>query len=86
MKYALKETVVGNLSLFSDPSTIKILRHESEMLMRKLPEFNQLEKGRVLLSDRVTFSWNNPSDVEVTVQDNGSKVSIKEMIYIVPAS
>lgn len=86
MKYALRETVVGNLSLFSDLSTIKILRHESEMLMRKLPEFNQLEKGRVLLSDRVTFSWNNPSDVEVTVQDNGSKVSIKEMIYIVPAS
>lgn len=51
--------------------------------MRKMPEFNAAQKGKILLNDGVVFSWNSPTDVEVVVQDNGTKVPVKEMIYIV---
>jgi hypothetical protein len=67
-------------------ATIKILRHESANMMRKIPDFGNPEKGKVLLGDGVTFSWNSPLDEEVVVQQNGSKVAIKELIYLVPVS
>lgn len=51
-----------------------------------MPEFNQPEKGRVLLSDGVKFSWKNPDDIEVIVEENGSKVAVKDLIYMVPRS
>lgn len=73
-------------SKMKDPQSIVLLRHESDEHMRKIPEFNEPEKGKVLLSDKVTFSWNSPSDVDVVVQENGSFVLVKEMIYIVPSS
>ncbi|XP_060564923.1 leucine--tRNA ligase, cytoplasmic-like [Ruditapes philippinarum] len=73
-------------SKMKDVATIKILRHESANMMRKIPDFGNPEKGKVLLGDGVTFSWNSPADEEVVVQQNGSKVAIKELIYLVPVS
>lgn len=68
---------------FPDISQISILRHESDANMRRMPEFNQIEKGKIVLADGVTFSWNAATDVEVFVHENGTKVSVKEMIYVV---
>lgn len=73
-------------SKIKDPQAIKLFRHESDEQMRKIPEFGEPEKGKVLLSDCVKFSWNSPTDVDVVVQENGSMVLVKEMVYIVPCS
>ena len=67
----------------TDPSNIRILRHESAANMRTMPEFDQPEKGKLLLQDGVTFSWVNATDLEVMVQENGTKVAVKDLIYIV---
>ena len=48
-----------------------------------MPEFDQPEKGKLLLQDGVTFSWVNATDLEVMVQENGTKVAVKDLIYIV---
>ncbi|KAL4230623.1 Leucine--tRNA ligase [Mactra antiquata] len=73
-------------SKMKDPSFIKLYRYEADQLMRKIPEFGEPEKGKVLLSEGVTFSWGSPDDVEVVVVENGSKVAIKELTYLVPSS
>ena len=83
----LNRHIIDKLYLCStDGASIKILRHESANMMRKIPEYGNFEKGKVLLNDGVIFSWNSPTDEEVFAQQNGSKAAIKELIYIVPDS
>ncbi|KAH3874415.1 hypothetical protein DPMN_037658 [Dreissena polymorpha] len=41
------------------------------------------DKGKVLLQNKVVFSWSSPSYVEVKLHDNGSHVTLRQLVYIV---
>ncbi|KAH3839433.1 leucine--tRNA ligase, cytoplasmic-like [Dreissena polymorpha] len=80
VKSRLQKTDRGKMK---DLSQVRILRHENDEASRRMPEFNAGDKGKVLLQNKVVFSWNSPSDVEVKLQDNGSHVTVRELVYIV---
>ena len=56
---------------------------ESEACMRKIPELGHTDKGKKLVSDSATFSWKSPSDLEVTLVQNGSSLTVQELVYVV---
>lgn len=70
-------------SKMKEISQIQLQYWDSEASMRKIPEISNLDKGKIPVSDNCTFSWKSPDDVEVTLNQNGSSTTAKELIYVV---
>ncbi|KAL3880632.1 hypothetical protein ACJMK2_032856 [Sinanodonta woodiana] len=70
-------------SKMKDISLIRILRYKDEAVIRSIPDCTNLEKGRVELTDSTIFT---STDSKIFVSENGSKLYVPLLVYIVRQS